>query len=138
MLDYERIMLGTDRGYHDGTVDAERAKDARAQAGSSALEDRFALDFDVVPLLDSAPILDVGQVVDPERGGWCRVEPAYPIRMSIQPKELGGLAALIDQMIRELGVSFTIERVFWTEDELFVLAVPQEEPDRSALEAESD
>jgi len=135
MIDYEQEMLDADRCYLRNTTAGERVADCKADPEFFTYADAFVEDFEAMPLLDAVRAISEGRVFDPATGTSFIVEDGFPVRIPVTSEELGELAALIDRMTRELGVSFTIERVLRTEDELFVFAVRQEERERSAAEA---
>jgi len=119
MLDYEEDALEADLEYRASTTPAQRDLDERAEPGCWDTWDQFSTDFDDLPLLDVAPILgDDGRAFDPSVGRWYHVEDSYPKKVVIAVAELGDLAALIDQMAKDLDISFTLERYFWTETTL--------------------
>ncbi|GGB11140.1 hypothetical protein GCM10011491_43850 [Brucella endophytica] len=120
MIDYEQDMLDGDRAYFAATTVAERAHDERAEPGWCETWDQFAFDFDCIALLDPVPAAGQDNAFVSSSGPWHVVERGYPVRLPIPVVELGELAALIDSMSRELGITFTVERVFWTEDALAI------------------
>lgn len=88
--------------------------------------DDFSTVFDIVALLDSAPLRDEGRAFDPSMGRWYAVEEGYPKKMSASADELGNLAALIKRIEEALDISFTVERFFWTDDQLALWTLAQE------------
>ncbi len=129
MLAYEQYALEADLEYRYSTTPAQRALDERAEPGCWDAWDHFGTDFAVVPLLDAAPIAgDDGRMLDPATGGWHHGEAGYPKKVTTAPEELGELAALIGRMQDELGITFTLDRYFWTEDALAIGALSRELP----------
>ncbi|WP_371349260.1 hypothetical protein [Ancylobacter sp. IITR112] len=126
MLDYEQEILAADRDYLERTTPAERARDDHAEPGWCDYSDAFAIDWSGTELLDPAPLAGNGRAYDPSMGRWYRVEPGYPIRIPVTTEELGELAALLDRIERDLGISFSIERVFWNEDTLVAFSLDEE------------
>ncbi len=135
MIDYEQEMLDADRSYLKNTTEAERAADAKVGPGFFAYDDTFVADFELLPLLDDVRVISPDKVFDLETGASFIVEEGYPVRIPVTSEELGELATLFDLMTRKLGINFTIERVFRTEDELFVFVVSQGDRDRDAADA---
>lgn len=81
----------------------------------------------MVPLLDAEPLAgDDGRMLDPSTGGWYHVEDGYPKKVSAAPEELGEFAALIGRMEDDLGITFTLDRYFWTEDALAIWVLSHE------------
>lgn len=131
MLDYEREALEADLEYLYSTTPAQRELDERAEPGCWDNWDHFAEDFSIVPLLDAEPIAgDDGRMFDPAIGIWYHVEPGYPKRIVASPQELGELASLIACIQQDLGISFTANLHFWTEDALAIWVLSQEQRDR--------
>lgn len=130
MVAWECDELVDDEDYLDGTTESERAQDESVLPGWCATMDDFSTVFDTVALLDSAPLLtDEGRAFDPSMGRWYAVEEGYPKKMSVSADELGNLAALIKRIEEALDISFTVERFFWTEDQLAMWTLAQEERD---------
>lgn len=126
MLAYEQDALEADLEYRYSTTPAQRELDERAEPGGWDA-DHFETDFAVVPLLDAEPIAgDDGWMLDPATGGWYHVEDGYPKKISAAIEEVGELAALIDRMQQDLGIAFTLDRYFWTEDALAIWVLSHE------------
>lgn len=60
-------------------------------------------------------------------GRWYAVEEGYPKKVSVSADELGSLGGLIERIEEALDISFTAERFFWTEDQLAMWTLAQEE-----------
>jgi hypothetical protein len=127
MIDYEQEMLDADRSYLENTTEAERAADDKVDPDFFTYADAFAEDFSLMPLLDAARIISAGEAFDLTTGTSFIVDEGYPVHIPVTSEELGQLANLIASMTHELGVSFTIERVFRDEDALFIFVVGQAE-----------
>ncbi|MFC3722015.1 hypothetical protein [Neoaquamicrobium sediminum] len=128
MLAYEQDALEADLEYRYSTTPAQRALDERAEPGCWDAWDHFETDFAVVPLLDAEPLAgDDGQMLDPATGAWLRVEEGYPKKVTAPIEELGDLAGLIGRIENELGIAFTLDRYFWTEDALAIWVLSHEQ-----------
>lgn len=128
MMAWECDELVDDEDYLDSTTESERAQDESVSPGWCATMDDFSTVFDTVALLDSAPLLTgEGRALDPSMGRWYAVEEGYPKQMIVSADELGNLAALIKRIEEALDISFTVERYFWTEDQLALWALAQEQ-----------
>lgn len=129
MLVHEVEARDADLEYLFLTTPGQRAADESAEPGCWEAEDRFPIDFDAVPLLDSAPVFaDDGRAFDPAMGTWYHVEAGYPKKVSIPMAELGDLGMLIEEIATQLGISFTLERHFWTENTLDQWVLANETP----------
>ncbi|WP_122523157.1 hypothetical protein [Pannonibacter phragmitetus] len=127
MLNYEQEALEADLEYRYSTTPGQRDLDERAEPGCWGDEDHFKSDFAVVPLLDAEPLAgDDGRVLDHRTGGWYHVEEGYPKKVTAAPEELGEFAALIDRMQQDLGITFTLDRFFWTESALEIWVLSHE------------
>lgn len=126
MMAWECDELVDDEDYLDSTTESERAQDESVLPGWCATMDDFSTVFDTVALLDSAPLRDEGRAFDPSMGRWYAVEEGYPKKMSASADELGNLAALIKRIEEALDISFTVERFFWTDDQLALWTLAQE------------
>lgn len=127
MLDYEQEALEADLEYLYSTTPGQRALDERAEPGCWGDEDHFKTDFAVVPLLDAEPLAgEDGRMLDHRTGGWYHVEEGYPKKVTTATEELGELAALIDRMQQDLGITFTVDRYFWTDDALGIWVLSHE------------
>lgn len=128
MMAWECDELVDDEDYLDSTTESERAQDESVLPGWCATMDDFSTVFDTVALLDSAPLLDEeGRAFDPSMGRWYAVEEGYPKKVSVSADELESLAALIKRIEEALDISFTVERFFWTGDQLALWTLAQEE-----------
>lgn len=131
MLAYEQDALEADLEYRYSTTPAQRELDARAEPGWWACEDCFETDFAVVPLLDAEPLAgDDGRMLDPATGGWYHVADGYPKKVTVALEELGEFGTLIDRMQQDLGIAFTLDRYFWTEDALAIWVLSHETPEQ--------
>lgn len=137
MIDYEQDMLSIDRTYLKNTTEAERAADSKAGPDFFADDDVFVEVFELVPLLDAVQIISADRIYDLSTRAYFIVEEGYPVYIPVANEELGGVATLIERMTRDLGVTFTIERILRTEDELFAYSISREERERVAAEAAS-
>lgn len=127
MVDYEQDALAADLEYRCSTTPAQRALDERAEPGCWDAWDHFKTDFAVVPLLDAEPLAgDDGWMLDPATGGWYHVADGYPKKVTASIESLGELAALIGRMQEDLGITFTLDRYFWTEDALAIWVLSHE------------
>lgn len=130
MMACECDELVDDEDYLDSTTESERAQDESVLPGWCATMDDFSTVFGTIALLDSAPLVtDEGRAFDPSMGRWYAVEEGYPKKISVSADELGNLAALIKRIEEALDISFTVERFFWTEDQLALWTLAQEERD---------
>ena len=128
MVAWECDELVDDEDYLDGTTESERAQDESVEPGWCETMDDFSTVFDTVALLDSAPLHDEeGRAFDPSMCRWYAVEEGYPKKVSVSADELGNLAALIKRIEEALDISFAVERFFWTEDQLAMWTLAQEE-----------
>lgn len=76
----------------------------------------------------STPLRDEeGRAFDPSMGRSYAVEEGYPKKVSVSANELGSLGGLIERIEGALDISFTVERFFWTEDQLEMWTLAQEE-----------
>lgn len=124
MLDYEREILGEDLEYLTSTTPEQRVTDEKAMPLCEELWDAFEDDFAVVPLLDAASLVgDDGRAFDLRTGGWYRVTEGYPLKVMEAIEGLGPLADLIGQMQEDLGITYTLDRYFWTENALEIWAL---------------
>lgn len=129
MLDYEQEALEADLEYRYSTTPAQRELDA--EPGCWGNEDHFETDFAVVPLLDAEPLAgNDGWMLDAATGVWYHVDAGYPKKVTAVPEELGELAALIGRMKKDLGIGFTLDRYFWTDDALAIWVLSHELPEQ--------
>ncbi len=124
MLDYEREILGEDLEYLSATTPEQRTIDEAALPLCEDDWDIFEENFAVVPLLDAAPLVgDDGRALDFTTGRWYRVAEGYPLKVTEAIEDLGPLAELIGQMQEDPGITFTLERYFWTENAFEIWAL---------------
>lgn len=127
MIAFERGELAADKDYLNGTTESSRAHDETAVPGWDELMDDFSTVYDSVAMLDIAPLLsEEGEAFDPSADRWYRVEEGYPKHVCVSADDLGGLAGLIARIEDAFDISFTVERFFWTEDQLAIWTIAQE------------